>query len=107
MSVAPGNPDGTFGMPYAVPADDAHEVLAVDLDADGALDLVVAARLEHALLVFLGNGDGTFASPLSFSVDAEVYDVAVDDLDADGALDLLTTYGDAGSGTVAVFLSDP
>jgi len=107
VSVAPGNADGTFGMPYAVPADDAQEVVAVDLDADGALDLVVAARLEHALLVFLGNGDGTFAAPLSFSVDAEVYDVAVDDLDDDGAPDLMTTYGDAGSGTVAVFLSDP
>lgn len=107
VSIVPGNADGTFGMPYAVPADDAREVIPVDLDADGTMDLVVAARLEEALLVFLGNGDGTFAAPISFAVGAPVGDVAVEDFDEDGALDLVTAYGDAGSGNVALFLSDP
>lgn len=107
VSIVPGNADGTFGMPYAVPADDAREVIPVDLNADGAMDLVVAARLDEALLVFLGAGDGTFAAPLSFAVGEQVGDVAVEDFDEDGALDLVTVYGDAASGNVAVFLSDP
>jgi FG-GAP-like repeat len=107
ISIAPGNGDGSFGMPYAMPVDDAHALVTVDLDGDGTLDIVVAARMAQALLVFRGMGDGSFAEPLVFAVGEDVVSVAVDDLDDDGALDLVTTYGDAGSGTVAVFLSDP
>lgn len=107
ISVAPGNGDGSFGLPYAMPVDDAYEMVPVDFDTDGVMDLVVASRGDQALLVLRGNGDGSFTAPMVLAVGADVVSVAVTDLDEDGALDLVTAYGDAGSGTVAVFLADP
>jgi hypothetical protein len=107
ISIAPGNGDGSFGMPYALPVDDAYEMVPVDLDLDGSMDLVVASRGGQALVVLRGHGDGTFEDPLVLLVGEDVVSVDVADFDANGALDLVTTYGNAASGTVAVFLADP
>jgi len=61
------------------------QLLLVDLDADGALDLV---SIGNQISVQFGNGDGTFSSPLFYPV-SEITSGAALDLDDDGLPDLI------------------
>ena len=64
---------------------------AVDLNADGAVDLVVANRGSNNLSILIGDGLGSFsetaASPIS--VGTQPVALASSDFNADGVLDLL------------------
>ena len=70
-------------------------VVAADLDADplcpGCADLVVGDRGLAAVNVYLGHGDGTFATPVTLPMDAAVLSVAVGDCDGDGDLDVFAS----------------
>ncbi len=62
-----------------------------DMDGDGHVDLVVALKSVGKVAVLRGNGDGTFAAPLTF--DAPVNQTfALADFDRDGRLDVLTLH---------------
>jgi hypothetical protein len=96
-----GNGDGTFGSSSCF---DTIPIYAgyletADLDGDGHMDVVVAnGELEASVSVFLGNGDGTLQSAMSYSAPTNPIDVAVGDYDGDGVLDLAVM----GSGVVAI-----
>jgi hypothetical protein len=103
--VFPGNGDGTFGTPVSSPALTAEQadarrdfssnaaigtVAAGDFDKDGKPDLVVLARVDDSRqAVFLhGNGDGTFAAPVTGSSVFAAYSApVVGDFNGDGSLD--------------------
>lgn len=56
-----GNGDGTFKRHPRLPVGDMPSaVVTLDLNADGALDLVTANEGSHDLSILLGKGDGTF-----------------------------------------------
>jgi len=103
-------PGGTFGAPrtYALPG--ASDAVAVaDFDGDGKLDIVASADGASAsangtVHVLLGNGDGTFASPVPYTVGAQPRFIAIDDLDGDGKRDLVVS--NFNSGSVSVLLGD-
>lgn len=68
--VALGNGDGTFSvLPAILPSGDAFFlVIAIgDLDGDGNLDLLGTGGYDHPEVtdILLGNGDGTFGSPVA------------------------------------------
>ena len=65
-----GRGDGTFtSAGISVVGGSAIAPLAVDLDADGMLDVAVGAL--SAMHVLIGNGDGTFTPVGNFSVDGD------------------------------------
>ncbi len=73
-----GNGDGTFQPPvaaFSTPV--ATSLVAVDVNGDGNLDLVGVGALNppgppemgnYQLLVWLGNGDGTFQAPQAYAI---------------------------------------
>jgi uncharacterized protein YfaP (DUF2135 family) len=99
--------DGTFQPAISYPAGPMPESVALgDLNGDGKVDLAVAdANLPGptgSVSVLLGNGDGTFSSPVAFATGAVSTSVAVGDLNGDGKLDL--AVANQGTSNVSVLL---
>ena len=100
-----------------------NSVAVADLDKDGRADLVLARGTGvsgGAVVVLRGNGNGTFAAPVSFPLVSQALDVAIADFDGDGNADVAATLsnatlvvlpgnGSGGLGTASTFSigSDP
>src|SRR5262249_23742431 len=71
---------------------DSRSLAAADLNGDGVLDLIgdhnPFRNRDHGLWVLLGNGDGTFQSPIDFGP-ANVVGFAAADFNGDQILDLV------------------
>ena len=87
-----------------------------DLNGDRKADLVVANYDANTISVFLGNGDGTFQSPVNYPVGTNPHGVAIADLNGDGKLDVVIANWNGanvsvllgnGDGTLAPAVSYP
>jgi FG-GAP-like repeat/FG-GAP repeat len=93
-----GNGDGTFRQgqvltPGKNPSSDKRAIIAVDLNADQRLDLVVANAGDKTFTVLLGNGDGTFQLPVAYPVSNAPSSVLAVDLAGNGDKDLAVSSG--------------
>jgi uncharacterized protein (TIGR03437 family) len=95
---------GNFRTPLRVPlpavgnnGTTPSSIAAGDFNGDGKQDLVVGYGFSDAVYVLLGNGDGTFRTPVLYTVGGVVNSVAVADIDRDGKLDIV--FAGAGIGT--------
>ncbi|WAS98826.1 FG-GAP repeat domain-containing protein [Nannocystis punicea] len=68
------------------------DIVAADLDADGALDLVTANVGTDDLSLLRGDGLGGFLSQTLLPVGDQPFALAVADLDVDGTLDLVVLH---------------
>jgi hypothetical protein len=94
-----GNGDGTFKAPtvaFATPVA-LESPVAVDVNGDGKLDIVAVAALNPPappgsgnmyLMVFLGNGDGTFQSPKVYNTTQFPNTLVVGNIFGDGHQDI-------------------
>jgi FG-GAP-like repeat len=87
-TVVLSTPSNTGGTGYAV--------VTADFNRDGKLDLALAytnAQQDKFVYILLGNGNGTFQSPvaypISFSPSAAGFPMATGDFNGDGKLDLV------------------
>ena len=96
-----------FGPPVSYTNSDANAIAISDLNGDGKDDLVVTNEFGN-VSVLLGNGDGSFQNPRSFSTDDQLLSVAVADLNGDGHPDIVVASQGFPiySGTVGVFLGN-
>ncbi|MGD0964743.1 MAG: FG-GAP-like repeat-containing protein [Candidatus Acidiferrales bacterium] len=110
ISILLGNGDGTFQSktdivagngPVSIVATNFH-----DLNGLGALDLAVANHNDNTLLIYQGNGDGTFQKPAVIQLPSgySPAGIAAADLNGDGHIDLVVA--DEGNASVSVFLGN-
>jgi cysteine-rich repeat protein len=89
--IARNTDNGTFAAPVTLVGDFESEGLAVgDFDGDDIVDLITAPPTGSTLLLYVGDGDGTFAPPLELpSALQRPTGLLAGDLDNDGRTDLL------------------
>jgi hypothetical protein len=109
-----GHGDGTFAAPavaFATPVS-LESPVAVDVNGDGKLDIVAIASLNpppppaagaYSLMVFLGNGDGTFQAPKTYTTSQGANSIVVGNIFGDGHPDI--AVNEAGS-IVELFRND-
>jgi alpha-D-ribose 1-methylphosphonate 5-triphosphate synthase subunit PhnH len=110
------NGDGTFAPPVGLgPHKLGTAIIAADFNGDGRLDLAVAQGgccTANSIDVFLGNGDGTFANPVSYAIGLEPPSLpvgvapflAAGNLLGNGKLDLVMT-GSSSNGNINALLT--
>ena len=95
LSILLGNGDGTFqaatNLTTSPSMNRPGPLTAADLNADGKMDLVVPSAGEQLVGVLLGNGNGTFQSPVTYPTTADVYFPQTADFNDDGKLDVALT----------------
>jgi hypothetical protein len=97
ISVAFGNGDGTFQPATIIPlnasSSSPYQIIAADVNGDGASDLLETNSTDNSVLVFLNSGDGTMSLASTIST-GNPEAIAVADLNGDGKLDLVAAnYG--------------
>ncbi|MFE3634959.1 FG-GAP-like repeat-containing protein [Streptomyces sp. NPDC059168] len=109
VSVLLGKGDGTFDPAVGYPAGSRPASVAVgDFNKDGKTDLTTANSDGDApsVSVLLGNGDGTFDSPVNYPAGTLPVSVAVGDFNKDGNPDLTIANDGIGIKTVSVLLGN-
>ncbi len=111
VSIVLGNGDGTFQGPSHFSTDtatdpdtDPHALVVGDFNGDKKPDLAVADYATNTVSILSGNGDGTFAAPVTFPVGSEPTSIATADFNGDGKLDLAVT--NFHSNTVSILLGN-
>ena len=79
--------------------------MVTDFNGDGKADLAVGTQLVGSLLVFLGQGDGTFQAAVNFATGAGAGSVSVGDFNNDGKPDIAVANSVMPLGTVSVLLN--
>jgi hypothetical protein len=92
VTVLLGNGDGTFKPKVnypGCPSGKALKILLADLSRDGNSDIALGCSdgTNGSLTILLGNGDGTFQSPVSYTA-GDVAGIATGDFNGDGIFDI-------------------
>jgi hypothetical protein len=114
LSVFLGQGNGSFRHPvnysYSFAQGTPFEVLPVDLNGDGVLDLVVLVGTD-GVYIQLGKGDGTFQKPRRVVANAQIGcsfgpGVLVSDFNGDGKTDLAFCERDSASGKLWIMMGN-
>jgi hypothetical protein len=102
LTVLIGKGDGSFTPTAVSPQTGSipYSVAFADFNGDGKADLATANAGSNTISVLLGNGDGTFAAPLSPPAGTDPVFAAVGDFNGDGIPDLAAANNSTGSVTV-------
>ncbi|HKR05163.1 MAG TPA: T9SS type A sorting domain-containing protein [Bacteroidia bacterium] len=93
LSYLKGNPNGIFSAAVSIPVPD-HSIFGInseDLNADGAVDLIVSNQnnLNHRMEIYFGNGNGTFTAPVFFPAFYNPTYIYLADMDNDLVKDIV------------------
>jgi hypothetical protein len=105
VSILLGDGTGGFepGATLSAPGGAVRSIAILDFNGDSKLDLATL-NSSNTLSIFLGNGDGTFANPLSSAVGNGAISVVAADLNGDGRIDV--AVANSTDNTVSVLLGN-
>ncbi|HEU0209135.1 MAG TPA: FG-GAP-like repeat-containing protein [Candidatus Udaeobacter sp.] len=99
-----------FGRPEVVPASGGPAQAAIaDLNGDGFADVATANAdfSVSSMGVLLGNGDGTFQSPVTYTTGVFTSGIVIADFNQDGIPDIAAmSQGSGNDGDVSIFLGN-
>jgi uncharacterized repeat protein (TIGR01451 family) len=91
-------PTSNYGVGITTP----REVAVGDFNRDGKPDVAVANTGANAVAILMGNGNGSLAAAVNFSVGTEPRSVALGHFNRDGTLDL--AVANRGSNSVSILI---
>ena len=106
LQVRLGRADGTFGSATTTVINPGGSTSGAsfnmaDMDGDGKLDIVFALGVSQDGEFLKGNGNGTFATGVSFGgMGSNSYNLEVGDMNGDGILDIIQLGFDSGALTI-------
>jgi hypothetical protein len=107
VAVSLGNGDGTFtqasGSPISV-GQNLSAIVTCDFNGDGKLDIATTDSVGNAVIILLGNGDGTFGAPVTTPVGNGPTAIVAGDFNNDGKLDL--AVANLGDSTITLLLGN-
>lgn len=94
--------DGTFNAAVktsTTAGESVSDISCADFDGDGDVDCAVSGAFNSigSLLVYIGNGNGTFATGVSYATDRSLNALETADIDGDGDIDILAASTSGGS----------
>ena len=92
VSIALANGAGWFKASSVIGTGAEGGLESADFDRDGKVDLVTVDRPNNKMLVWRGNGDGTFKAPMALPVDASPNWAYTADMNGDGLPDIVTAH---------------
>ena len=93
-----GDGTGKFTLSSTILSYTGNSVYLADLNGDGKLDIVATNLLGATFLVYLGNGDGTFQTPVPYTGQPGTSAFILTDVNGDGYPDMLTQFYPNGIG---------
>ncbi len=112
VAILLGNGDGTFKAKVTYPTTigafiGPSAMTTGDFNGDGKVDLAITDQHDNTVSILLGNGDGTFQSPLEFTAGDFATGVAAGDFNGDGRLDLAVANFNSNAVSVMLHLPQP
>ena len=109
VRLLPGTQAGSLGAPVKVViGNDARDVTAADVNADGIPDLVATGHFDNALFVRLGTGNNQFAPEAAYPLRNHGHFVLHANLNGDAFDDLVAVHDGSGQPVyVTAFLGSP
>jgi len=65
---------------YSLPADGAGPIYFGNFNGDGFTDFIINSQTGHSASIYIGNGDGTFQSPVRYTFNNGVYSMLLQDM---------------------------
>ena len=114
ISILLGNGDGTFAAQTVITIPAAttsagtvsaspSAIATGDFNNDGNIDIAVTDKANSRVMILLGNGDGTFQTPVPYATGSNPVALVAQDFDGDGQPDLAVV--NQGDGTTASTVS--
>jgi hypothetical protein len=109
VAVSLGNGLGSFGTPVISPLhseaiNNSDLMLSGDFNGDGKPDLIIMDDYSTGFQVLLGNGDGSFQTPVDTKLNTTL-NFAIGDFNGDGKTDVVVSTSSNGQALISIYLS--
>jgi hypothetical protein len=110
VAVVLGNGRGGFGSPITSPLlseaiNNQDQMMSGDFNGDAKLDLIIMDDYSTGFQVLLGNGDGSFQTPVDTKLNTTL-NFAVGDFNGDGKTDVVVTTTVNAQALISIYLSN-